>query len=206
MAQAPGTNFISVIVTDTSTPSLSATQSFTVTVLQSNLPPIIAPVPDQIIYVLTPLTITNSASDTNLPVQTLAFSLNTNAPAGAVIDPASGIFYWTPDITYTNTTNALNVIVTDNGLPPLSATNSFSIIVAPPPVIQGLAISNNMVTVTWSAMPGQGYRLQFKNHFADTNWTDVPGDMWPSNTPAITTNAFDITQPRFYRVMVLPPH
>ena len=204
MAQAPSTNFLTVIVADTSFSTMTATQNFTVTVLQSNLPPVLAAIPDQTVFELMPLAVTNSASDTNLPAQALAFSL-TNAPTNAAIDPMSGLFTWTPDNTYADTTNNVTVIVTDNGVPPMSDARSFSIIVLPPPVIQGLAISNNMVTLTWSTMPGQGYRLLFKNNLNDTNWTEVPGDIWPSGTSATTTNTFDSTQPKFYRVMVLPP-
>ena len=197
-----GNSTITVTVGDGAT---NTSTTFNLTINQVHYAPQLSPIADATVYWLNPLIITNSATSTYAPPLALTFSLDAGAPAGAAIDPVAGVFTWTPDSTYANTTNNITVMVTDNGTPPMSDARSFSITVMPPPVIQGLAISNSMVMLTWSAMAGQGYRLQFKNHLGDTNWTDVPGDIWATGTSATTTNTFDITQPQFYRVMVLPP-
>ena len=203
--QLPATNLISVIVTDDGTPPLTATQSFTVTVVQSNMPPTLAAIPDQTVYALSTLNVTNSAADTNLPLQTLTFSLATNAPAGAEINPTNGIFTWTPDATYADTTNSIAVSVTDVGLPPLSDTKAFHVtVLLPPPFIQNVAVSTDVVTLIWSTLAGHNYRMQMKNNLADTNWMDVPGDLAATNSATIGTNTFDPTHPQFYRIMALP--
>jgi len=40
------------------------------------------------------LTFTNSASDSDLPTNTLTFTLQPGAPAGANVTPSSGVFSW----------------------------------------------------------------------------------------------------------------
>jgi hypothetical protein len=89
-AQGPGTNLITLRVFDNGSPSLSATQSFLVTVREANSQPTLAPINDQTIDELALLTITNAASDSDLPVQTLTFALIA-APYGVNLDPITGI-------------------------------------------------------------------------------------------------------------------
>jgi hypothetical protein len=130
-AQAPSTNTITVGVTDNGTPALSASQSFTVVVYAPNTPPVLAAIPNQTVYANTPLSFTVSATDTDQPPQTLTFTLGPGAPAGATITPG-GQFSWTPSAAQAASTNALTVIVTDNGVPPLSASQTFTVVVYAP--------------------------------------------------------------------------
>jgi hypothetical protein len=95
--------------------------------VSNNQPPTLQPVKDQIATVGSPLTVTNVVSDPNPGVQ-LAFSL-VDAPAGASIDPATGTIGWVPSPSQGATTNLFTVNVTDNGLPPLSAAQSFLVVV-----------------------------------------------------------------------------
>jgi len=78
------------------------------------------------------------ASDPDVPLQTLTFSLAPSAPEGASIDSATGVFTWTPSFAQGPSTNVLIVRVTDDGEPRLTATNSFSVVVReanqPPPM------------------------------------------------------------------------
>jgi hypothetical protein len=60
----------------------------------SNSPPVLAAISNQVALVGVTLTLTNHATDVNLG-QSLTFSLN-QAPTNATIDPASGVFSWTP--------------------------------------------------------------------------------------------------------------
>jgi len=203
-AQSPSTNLIGVVVTDNGMPSMSATQTFTVTVLQSNVPPVLQPISDRTIYQTTLLVITNVATDSNTPPQILTFSLETNAPVGAAIDPASGVFTWIPDASFANTTNTISVIVMDDGVPPLGATQVFEITVFPPPVIQNIVLSNNVAWLTWDAIAGQNYRLQFKNGLDDSNWQDAAENFQAFSNLVTGTNVLNTTNQGFYRVEVLP--
>jgi hypothetical protein len=75
------------------------------------------------------LMVTNSAVDPYAPPRTLTWSLAT-APAGAAIDPASGIITWRPGATQANSTNIFTVRVADNGTPSLTTNQTFQVVVA----------------------------------------------------------------------------
>src|SRR5213080_2387146 len=90
---------------------------------------LLTPIPDQMVNEGTSLVITNTATDSDLPANTLTFSL-VSPPAGMSIDPSSGVLTWTPTEAQGPSTNVISVKVTDNGSPPLSDTKSFKVIVA----------------------------------------------------------------------------
>src|SRR5438093_307699 len=94
-AQGPSTNLITVRVTDNGAPPLSDTKSFTVVVTEANSAPVLTVPTAQTVAELNTLTVTNSASDTDLPADTLTFSL-VSAPAGVNLDSSSGVLRWTP--------------------------------------------------------------------------------------------------------------
>ena len=128
-ADGPGTNVFAIIATDQGVPPLSATGLVRVLVREVNSAPVLAAIPDYTIDELVPLTFTNSAQDFDIPANTLRYTLGAGAPTGAGIDPVSGVFSWTPTEFQGPSTNRLAVIVTDNGVPPLSATRQFNVVV-----------------------------------------------------------------------------
>lgn len=141
-AQAPGTNVITVIVTDNGIPNLSDSKSFTVVVNEVNRPPLLSPIANYTINEQTSLLITNLATDPDIPANALTFSLDTNAPAGATINSTNGLFSWTPTEAQGPSTNLITIIVTDNGTPNLSDSKSFNVVVNEvnqPPVLAPIA-------------------------------------------------------------------
>ncbi|PPD57305.1 tandem-95 repeat protein [Dehalogenimonas etheniformans] len=74
--------------------TLTDTESITVTVIEVNVAPVLAAIGPKSVNELAPLSFTATAGDTDLPVQTLIFSL-VGAPSGASIS-AFGVFSWTP--------------------------------------------------------------------------------------------------------------
>ena len=72
--------------------------------------------------------ITASVTDLDLPGQSLLFTLPT-APAGASINPSTGRVQWPTGEGNGPSTNLFVIIVRDNGLPPLYATNSVTVAV-----------------------------------------------------------------------------
>ncbi len=124
--------------------------------------------------------------------------------AGASIDPASGAFTWTPLDTQIGANN-FTVTVTDNGIPPLSDSQSFVVTVVSRPQITNVTrAANGDVTLNWTAVPGQNYRVQHKLNLNDTNWIAVPGDVTASSTSASQTDTPGTDTQRFYRIAVLP--
>jgi len=80
---------------------------------------------------------------------------------------------------------------------PVASTN-------PPPVITKLALSNKVVTLTWTAVPGRTYRAQFSTNLNPVNWSNIVPDVVASGATASATNNTGNAARRFYRVQLLP--
>jgi len=128
-AHGDSVNPVTVIVSDNGIPPLSDSCSFPVVVKDVNSVPILAPPQVVAISVGEWLRVTNSAFDPDIPAQTLTFSLGQMSAANAAIDATNGVFRWRPSVEQASTTNDFEVIVTDNGLPSLSATQRLTVIV-----------------------------------------------------------------------------
>jgi hypothetical protein len=124
-SQGPGTNAITVRVTDNGTPAANDFETITVIVSEVNAAPVLAAIGNKTVNEGDTLAFTASATDADVPAQTLTFSLDAGAPAGAVINPATGAFTWTPTEGQGPSTNTVTVRVTDNGTP---AANDFETI------------------------------------------------------------------------------
>src|SRR5206468_2987274 len=83
---------------------------------------------NQTINELTALNVSASASDPDIPANVLTFSLIA-PPSGMSINPASGLIQWTPAGEQEPSVDVIGVVVTDNVMPNLSATNSFTVTV-----------------------------------------------------------------------------
>jgi uncharacterized repeat protein (TIGR01451 family) len=203
-AQGPSTNLIITYVVFSNQAIGIVTQTFNVIVLESNSPPVLAPIVDRMIHAGTTLVVTNAATDPDLPANVLTFSLDPGAPSGATIKSTNGLLVWNTADSDANTTNIITVRVTDNGSPSLSDTKSFTVIVLPRPTIASINLSNNVVMLTWSAISGQVYRAQFKDSLDAGNWTDLAPDVTATDVFASQTNSVGGNAYRFYRVRVLP--
>lgn len=206
-AQGPGTNTVTTIVKDNGTPALSATNTFTVIVTEVNSAPVLSAQPDLTIDALSNLVVTNMAIDSDIPANNLSYAL-INPPTGAVID-TNGIISWTPSAAEAPSTNFLVTSVTDDGVPPLAATNSFKVVVrtstvSPAPVINSIIVENGHAILSWAAVSGRTYRLQFVPALDETNWSDVSPDITASGSTASITNVLAGAERRFYRLRVLP--
>lgn len=129
-AQGPGRFSITTVVTKNGDPLLAATNSFIVSVNEMNSPPVLPAQNDRIVSALSPLMVLNNASDPDIPTNILTYRL-INPPAGATID-SSGVIRFIPDRAQGPGTNTIVTVVTDNGIPNLSATNSFRVVVGAP--------------------------------------------------------------------------
>lgn len=96
--------------------------------VSDNQPPVLASVPDYLIHVLTPFTMTNVAADPDV-TNRLTYTLQSGAPTNATLNPTSGVFRWTPSRAQARGTNVITVRVDDNGIPNLSDTKTFTLMV-----------------------------------------------------------------------------
>ncbi len=113
-ARDPGSYTFAVNVVDGA--GGSDAETITVTVNEVNVAPVLNPIGNQTVDEQTLLTFTATATDSDLPANGLTFSL-AGEPAGASIDPVSGVFTWTPSETQGPGVFTLDVTVADGGAP-----------------------------------------------------------------------------------------
>ncbi len=143
--------------------------AFTLTVL--NVRPTLTLITSQTVNELTALSVTNSATDPD-PGQTLTFAL-VSAPNGMTINSGSGIISWTPAQTQSPSTNTIAVSVTDNGTPPLSATNSFNVIVKEVNVAPTLPVIPTNIVNELALLSVTNTATNFNIHSTITGYTLV---------------------------------
>jgi YD repeat-containing protein len=169
-AQGPGQYAVVVRVTDNGQPALSDTETVSITVREVNRPPALSAIPAQAVDEESQLTFTAVASDPDLPANTLQFSLDAGAPVGGAIDPASGVFSWTPTEAQGPGQYSVVVRVTDNGQPALSDTETVAITVREanqPPVLNTIPAQavDEQTQLTFTAVASDpdlpGNTLQF---------------------------------------------
>jgi hypothetical protein len=124
-AQGPSTNVFTTLVINYGVPQTSATNTFNVVINEVNLPPMLRTQPDQVACIGRTMTVINTATDTDIPAQVLTYQL-LDAPPGATISP-NGVILWTPTEAQASSTNIITTVVTDNGFPPQSAKNTFTV-------------------------------------------------------------------------------
>jgi endonuclease G len=98
-----------------------------VTVNAVNDPPTLNAIANQTVYVGDTLSFTSVGNDLDLPPQGLSYSLVGSVPAGAAINPTSGVFSWTPTAAQGGHIYTLTVRVTDDGSPALYAERQFTV-------------------------------------------------------------------------------
>src|SRR5207247_2305533 len=111
-----------------------------ITVNPVNDPPVLAAIGDKNVDEQTLLSFSASATDADLPANTLSYSLangtgtctggTTTKPTGASIDGSSGAFSWTPTEAQGPGKYCFKVVVTDNGTPALSDSREITVTVA----------------------------------------------------------------------------
>jgi hypothetical protein len=155
------------------------------------------------------LTFTAAGSDVDVPVQTLTYSLDALAPAGASINTSSGAFTWTPGAGDAGTTNVISVFVQDapsNGAPVKMDVKNIVVSVATDPVATqsvdssgSFVVANESVILTCEAVAGQAYRLQARNDAEGATWVDVSETVATGAAISFRINAAG--NDRFYRVV-----
>jgi hypothetical protein len=78
-----------------------------------------------------------------------------------------------------------------------------SLVQPPSPAIQSLRITNGIAGITWSAVPGGMYRLQYKDSLDCSTWHDLGADISATASTISTTDLVGTTAQRFYRVLLV---
>ncbi|QLC49418.1 PGF-pre-PGF domain-containing protein [Methanolobus zinderi] len=111
-SQGPDSYTFDVEVSDG---SLTDSETITVTVKEVNVAPVLDSIGDQTIDELTELTFTATATDSDIPENTLTFSLSGTVPNSAAIT-SDGVFTWTPTESQRPDSYTFDVEVSDGSL------------------------------------------------------------------------------------------
>ena len=194
--------YYSVVVSNLSGVVVSS-EAF-LTIIGANTAPVFGGAADQTVNVGVNVSVTNTATDSDIPAQTLTYSL-LNGPAGSLLSTNTGEFTWRPDVSFSDTTNLVEVAVTDDGFPSLGDTQSFHVIVNPlvQATIGSVVKSGSQLTFAVSGQAGPDYAVQTSTNL--TNWSTV----LITNSPAMPWSWTDTNigaQPvLFYRIKAGPP-
>ncbi|TAL05679.1 MAG: DNRLRE domain-containing protein, partial [Verrucomicrobia bacterium] len=167
-----------------------------------NTPPSLTAISNRTIGAGATLSITNSATDSDAPAQSLTFSL-TSAPTNATINASNGVLTWRPFVTQADTTNPFTVMVVDSGTPTKSATRSFVVTVTnlPKPVISNPLLSAGQFVIQINGASGPDYQIQSSTNLV--NWSAVFTTNSPPMPFAWTNNAG--LPMNFFRILAGPP-
>jgi len=174
--------------------------NYTVTV--PNYPPVLPPISDRTIIAGQTLIFTNTATESDVPPPPFTFSL-LNVPDGASVDPNLGVFTWRPTIDQSPNSYPMSVVVTEPGLPPLSATQNFTVTVNQPvnPGFTNVSLSHGQFKFTVTGNAGPDYTILVSSNL--TTWLPV----WTNNaaTPPLQySDAISNVTRRFYQVLLGP--
>ena len=178
----------------------------TITVRDPNQPPTIDPIADGSVVAGTVFTTVATASDPD-PGDLLTFDLP-SAPAGASIDPSTGVFSWPPGAQEAPGTTTVTVRVTDSGSPGRSDSTTFDLT-----VVQQADLSVSASDGLTQAVPGQwlSYEVMVSNlgpsaitgatvsqtptvDMLNVSWTCVasPGSQCSASGAALLSDSIDL--------------
>ncbi len=123
----PASYPLTVRVTDNGSPSETAAETITITVNEVNVAPVLAAISTQTINEGATLNVTASATDADIPANTITYKLGLNAPAGMTINASSGAITWPTTEANGPSSNSVTVTATDAG--GLSSSQTFAVIV-----------------------------------------------------------------------------
>jgi hypothetical protein len=205
-AQGPGVYTVAVAVTDFNPSAgnaqhLSVTNSFTVTVNESNSPPVLQPIADRSSHYAVPLSIQAVVTDADLPTNTLTFSLD-SFPSNMTINATSGLISWTPVLAQLGT-NTITVRVTDNGVPVKFDTTTFKVLVTGnAPVLAISSLPGNLKQVIITGDVGLSYDLLASSNLV--NWDLLLNFNLTTSPKAYVDPDSATILRRFYRLRLAP--
>jgi hypothetical protein len=157
-----------------------------------------------------PFVYTNLAKDWDLPPQTLSYSVsNTLTGGNPVTIDNRGVMTWIPTLAQAGLTNEITTTVTDSGLPPASAVNSFGVIVTTnlvAPAFSSVTVGTNGVTFRWTAPASDEFDIRWTTNLAPPpSWQYFPGPITSATTnfSFVDTN-LPLALMKFYQLILLP--
>src|SRR5206468_4070006 len=144
-AQGPGTYPVTIVATDNGSPVMTGSAAITIAVTEAKSALVVTSPGDQRVGEVAKLAFTVTATDSDIPANTIAWSLTLGTPAatGATINSSTGSFSWTPSATGTY---PVTFVATDNGSPAMNGSAAITITVTPAPVTLQVTNPGNRTT------------------------------------------------------------
>ncbi|MBL9171182.1 MAG: lamin tail domain-containing protein [Verrucomicrobiales bacterium] len=206
--QGPGNFLVTIEAADNGTPSLAATVEVAIQVLEVNTIPGLVAIPSQTVVAGLPLRFTAVSTDSDVPEQIVTFALAGGSPLGAGINPDTGDFNWTPSAEQIGE-YTMTIVVTDQGVPPLSRSVNVSITVKAPEVVVPPQLSvataeDGSLTLSFGAENGIRYQVQYRDRLDEAAWAPF-AEVLGVGAQATLSGIDPRDEPeRYYRVVVQP--
>ena len=104
-------------------------------------------------------------------------------------------------------TNLISLRVTDNGAPPLSASEVFTAIVLSPLRFGSATLTGSQLTLRWQTAPGQAYQVVYTDDLSPGSWHVLSGaenlSANGSGSLSVSLSVTGAPHQRFYRVRIL---
>jgi hypothetical protein len=163
--------------------------------------------PDQTNYIATvslPLVVTNTATDSNTNL-ILTYQLATSPATSTPATVSNGVITWTPGLADAGGEFKFTTVATDNGLPPVSAINHFTVFVLPLPAITSASATATNVTLQWSVPTNDLFQVEWTTNLAPVViWTPFPPVITSTNGLFTFTDTNAPVTMKFYRLLWLP--
>ena len=154
-----GSHDVVILATDDGVPSMSATQAFQIAVAESNVAPVITSTAGSVAEADVEYSYQLEFTDENIDDQ-MSFEL-VGEPEGMSVS-SSGLITWTPTPDQLGAINNVSVIVSDNGVPVMTAVEDFAVGVADvsaPTMPANLTIyagKSNQINLNWESSTDVG--------------------------------------------------
>ncbi len=178
--------------------------SFPYTWQATNLAPVFPPITNLLTVIAgATFCLTNTASYHDAPVQTLTYSLLVG-PAGATINSTNAVLTWRPRMAQIGTSNLFTIVATDDGVPSLTATQSFTVMVGPPaaPTFVDPQLIAGAFRAQIRGDPGPDYSIQTSTDLL--NWSVYSNLISPSLPISFVAPGDPSGSTRLYRVQLGP--
>lgn len=201
LPDASGSTWVYLVAEDE---SQAVTNTFLWTVRPVNDAPVLEPVADQVLHAGMRLELVLRATDVDTPQERLRFGVIPPVPDGLILDPVSGRLEWQTSDAWAGRQIEVTFTVTDDGVPPLTASRALRVTVRPRPQLAVRFSQQGVRRLEWPAIPGLRYQLEWKPRLDDAEWFALG----PPVTAAAEWVHVLESEPglgaRFYRVRVLP--
>lgn len=170
---------------------LSSSDTLLLSAIETNTAPTLTNPGDQTVTLGNTLSLTLSATDPDIPPNTLVFS-SSDLPSGATLDPSTGAFSWMP-VSSQIGSNSVTFVVTDDGTPNLSDSKAITIT-----VIDTVPIVSVPTNITAEATSPSGAVIEYTATALDAEdgslaptCSPPSGSTFPLGSTVVTCTATD---------------